>query len=108
MRAELADQYMLSVVVGDMAASLDFYGHFEIVGPLNKATTGTAHAGRKMPGGFSLELEARESARMWQVASRTNAENIGISLPSGEAIGDRYRELTTVISPTNDDSSKEP
>jgi hypothetical protein len=106
MRAGRADLYMLNVV-GDMAARLDLYGHLWIVGPQGKETTGTAQVARKIPGDFGLELEAPGSARMWQVASRANAWNIGISLPSGEAIGERYRELTAVIYP-NDDPWEEP
>jgi hypothetical protein len=108
MRAELADLYMLNGVLGDTTASVDFYRHPGIVGPQGEETTGTAQVAPMMPGGFSLELATLESARMCQVAWRANPENIGISLPSREAIGEHYRQLTAAVALANDDQWEDP
>src|SRR5205823_5063065 len=58
------DLHMLNVVVGDMAASLDFYRRLGIAVPA-PGDGGGAHVQLKMPGGFSLELDTAESARLW-------------------------------------------
>jgi hypothetical protein len=54
---------MLNVVVRDMAASLDFYRRLGIAVPAPGDAAG-AHVQLKMPGGFSLELDTAESARL--------------------------------------------
>jgi len=91
------DLHMLNVVVGDISASLDFYRRLGIVVPDGEDTTG-AHVQLRMPGGLSLELDTTESARLWHAAWRTDPASvsvvIGFSLPTREAVDERYTELT--------------
>jgi catechol 2,3-dioxygenase-like lactoylglutathione lyase family enzyme len=87
---------MLNVIVGDMPASLDFYGRLG-------ATSGEqgapgVHVQIKMPSGFSLELDTAESAHAWHAGWRADPASarvvIGFALPSREAVDERYAELT--------------
>lgn len=88
---------MVNVVVGDMAASLDFYRLLGIVVPDGEDVTG-AHVQLRMPDGFSLELDTAASALLWHAAWRTDPESVGVvigfSLPTREAVDERYMELT--------------
>jgi len=61
------DLHMLNVIVGDMAASLDFYRRLGIPAPGPGDRAG-AQVQLTMPGGFSLELDTAESARLWHPA----------------------------------------
>jgi uncharacterized glyoxalase superfamily protein PhnB len=92
------DLHMLNVVVSDMAASLDFYRRLGIVVPGDLDTAG-AHVQLRMPGGFSLELDTAESARLWHAGWRADPAGvrvvIGFSLPTREAVDARYAELTS-------------
>ena len=54
---------MLNVVVRDMAASPDFYRRLGIAVAAS-GDAGSAHVQLRMPGGFSLELDTAESARL--------------------------------------------
>ncbi len=54
---------MLNVIVRDMAARLDFYRRIGIAVPGPGDGAG-GHVQLKMPGGFSLELDTAESARL--------------------------------------------
>ncbi len=58
-----------------------------------------AHVQLRMPGGFSLELDTAESARLWHAGWRADAAGvrvvIGFSLPAWEAVDERYAELTS-------------
>ena len=51
----------------------------------------------KMPGGFSLELDTAESARLWHVGWRADPASaqvvLGFMLASRTAVDDRYAEL---------------
>jgi uncharacterized glyoxalase superfamily protein PhnB len=89
---------MLNVVVRDMAASLDFYWRLGIAGPSSGDPAG-AHVQLKMPGGFSLELDTAESARLWHAGWRADPESVkvilGFVLPNRQAVDDRYAELTS-------------
>jgi uncharacterized glyoxalase superfamily protein PhnB len=53
----------------------------------------------KMPGGFSLELDTTESARLWQAGWRAGPASakvvLGFALPAWQAVDDRYAELTS-------------
>ena len=86
---------MLNVIVADMAASLDFYQRLGIAVPGDAAT---AHVQLKMPGGFSLELDTAESARLWHAGWRADPASarvvLGFMLASRQAVDDRYAELT--------------
>ncbi len=98
MRESAPDLHMLNVIVGDMQASLDFYGRLGIAVPDGKDTAGV-HVQLRMPGGFSLELDTAESARLWHAAWRTDPASadvvIGFSFPTREAVDQRYAELTS-------------
>lgn len=86
---------MLNVIVADMAASLDFYQRLGLAVP--RPGDG-AHVQLKMPGGFSLELDTAESARLWHAGWRADPASarvvLGFVLASREAVDDRYAELT--------------
>ena len=88
---------MLNLVVADMAASLAFYRRLGIVVPESQDTA-PAHVQLRMPGGFSLELDTAESARLWHAGWRADPAGvrvvIGFSLPTREAVDERYAELT--------------
>jgi len=57
------------------------------------------HVQLRMPGGFSLELDTAESARLWHAAWRADPASasvvVGFSLPTREAVDERYLELTS-------------
>jgi uncharacterized glyoxalase superfamily protein PhnB len=94
----MPDLHMLNLVVGDIAASAEFYRRLGVVGPEGATATG-GHAQLRMPGGFSLELDDAESARLWHSAFRSDPASvrvvIGFALPSREAVDERYEELTS-------------
>lgn len=93
------DLHMLNVIVGDMSASLDFYRRLGVVVTGNAATAGE-HVQLRMPGGFSLELDTADSAGIWHAGWRADPASvsvvIGFSLPTREAVDERYAELTSV------------
>lgn len=95
------DLHMLNVIVGDMAASVDFYRRLGVTaaGP----DTSGAHVQLRMPGGFSLELDTAESARLWHAGWRADPSSagvvIGFALPTRAAVDERYAELTAAGSP---------
>jgi catechol 2,3-dioxygenase-like lactoylglutathione lyase family enzyme len=91
------DLHMLNVIVRDMAASLDFYRRLGIAVSAPGDSAG-AHVQLKMPGGFSLELDTAESARLWHAGWRVDPASVRIVinfvLPTRQAVDDRYVELT--------------
>ena len=88
---------MLNVIVRDMAASLDFCRRLGIAVPGPGDGSG-ARVQLKMPGGFSLELDTAESARLWHAGWRADPAGarvvLGFMLASRQAVDDRYAELT--------------
>jgi catechol 2,3-dioxygenase-like lactoylglutathione lyase family enzyme len=92
------DLHMLNVIVDDMSASLDFYRRLGVVVPGGEDVIG-GHVQLRMPGGLSLELDTAESARVWHAAWRADPASvsvvIGFSLPTREAVDERYAELTS-------------
>ena len=92
------DLHMLNVIVGDMPASLKFYRRLGVPAPAPETAPGT-HVQLRMPGGFSLELDTAESARIWHAGWRADPAStgvvIGFALPSREAVDERYAELTS-------------
>jgi catechol 2,3-dioxygenase-like lactoylglutathione lyase family enzyme len=92
------DLHMLNVIVGDMQASLDFYRRLGVAMPGGENLPG-AHVQLRMPRGFSLELDTAESARVWHAGWRADPASVrvvvGFSLPSREAVDERYAELTS-------------
>jgi uncharacterized glyoxalase superfamily protein PhnB len=91
------DLHMLNVIVGDMAASLGFYARLGVPVP-EEQTAGDDHVQLRMPGGFSLELDTRESAQLWHAGWRDDPGSvpvvIGFALRSRQAVDERYAELT--------------
>lgn len=85
----------LNLLVEDMAASLDFYRR---LGVASGDEEGGPHAELSLPGGFSLELDTTEAARLWHAGVRADPASarmiIGFSLPSREAVDAAYEELT--------------
>jgi catechol 2,3-dioxygenase-like lactoylglutathione lyase family enzyme len=98
MSESVPDLHMLNLVVADMAASLDFYRRLGIAMPEGQDAS-AAHVQLRMPGGFSLELDTAESARLWHAGWRADPAGvnvvIGFSLPTREAVDERYAELTS-------------
>src|SRR5260370_2669478 len=96
------DLHMLNVVVGDMAASVDFYRRLGVVP--DATDTSAAHLQLKMPGGFSLELDTAESARLWHAGWRADPSSagvvIGFSLPNRAPVDEAYPELTAAGHPS--------
>jgi uncharacterized glyoxalase superfamily protein PhnB len=90
------DLHMLNVIVGDMTASLDFYRR--LVAASDGTDASAAHTQLRMPGGFSLELDTAESARLWHAGWRADPSSvsvvIGFALPTRAAVDERYAELT--------------
>jgi catechol 2,3-dioxygenase-like lactoylglutathione lyase family enzyme len=93
------DLNMVNVVVGDMAASLDFYRRLGVAVPEGEADSSGPHAELRMPNGLSLELDTAESARLWHAGARTDPGSvnvvIGFELATREAVDERYAELTS-------------
>jgi catechol 2,3-dioxygenase-like lactoylglutathione lyase family enzyme len=93
------DLHMLNLVVRDMAASVEFYRRLGVAVPEGDDAEG-AHVQLRMPGGFSLELDTAESARLWHAGWRADPTSsqvvTGFALPTREAVDDRYAELTGV------------
>jgi uncharacterized glyoxalase superfamily protein PhnB len=91
------DLHMLNVVVADMAASLDFYRQLGVTMPEGEDAPGD-HTQLRMPSGFSLELDTAASARRWHAGWRADPASvrvvIGFSLPTRDAVDERYAELT--------------
>jgi catechol 2,3-dioxygenase-like lactoylglutathione lyase family enzyme len=97
MSEALPDLHMLNVVVRDMAASVAFYRRLGVVVP-EEADTSGVHVELRMPQGFSLELDTADSARVWHAGWRVDPASvsvvIGFSLPSRQAVDERYDVLT--------------
>ena len=92
-----ADLHMLNVVVTDMAATVAFYQRLGVAVP-DDVDAEAAHVQLRMPGGFSLELDTAESARLWHAGWRAEPDSvdvvIGFALASRDAVDERYDQLT--------------
>jgi catechol 2,3-dioxygenase-like lactoylglutathione lyase family enzyme len=91
------DLHMLNLVVGDMAAALAFYRALGVEAGA-QIDPATAHAQLRMPGGFSLELDTADSARIWHAGWRADPATarvvVGFALASREAVDERDAALT--------------
>jgi catechol 2,3-dioxygenase-like lactoylglutathione lyase family enzyme len=91
------DLHMLNLIVGDMAASLDFYRRLGVAVPEGDDAAG-AHVEIRTPGGFSFELDTAESARIWHAGWRADPTSVqvvvGFALPDRQSVDDRYADLT--------------
>lgn len=91
------DLHMLNVVVGDMAATLEFYRRLGVRAAGGADPSGS-HVQLRMPGGVSLELDTAESVRLWHAGWRSDPTSVGVvigfALPTREDVDARYAELT--------------
>jgi len=89
---------MLSLVVADMPASLDFCCRLGVAVPDGGDAAGP-HVQLRMPGGFSPGLDTAGSARVWHAGWRAGPASvrvvIGFALPAREAAGRRCAELAS-------------
>jgi catechol 2,3-dioxygenase-like lactoylglutathione lyase family enzyme len=92
-----ADLHTLNVTVSDMAATLAFYWRLGLPVPEDQDSA-AVHVQLRRPGGFSLELDTAESARRrhadWRADPASVGVVVGFALASGEAVDERYAELT--------------
>ena len=88
------DLHMLNVVVGDMAASLDFYRRLGIAVPGGEVAAG-GHVQLRMPGGVGHSGVGPAVAPGWRTDPASVSVVIGLSLPAREAVDERYAELTS-------------
>jgi catechol 2,3-dioxygenase-like lactoylglutathione lyase family enzyme len=90
------DLHMLNLIVRDTAASVAFYTRLGVAPP--EGSDSEPHVQLRMPGGFSLELDAAESAHLWHAGWRADPAStqvvLGFALPSREAVDERYGDLT--------------
>ena len=92
-----ADLHMLNVVTADLAASLAFYRRLGVAVP-DEVGDGEVHVELRQPGGFSLEVDAAGSARIWHAGFRSDPGGVGVvmgfRLPTSAAVDERYADLT--------------
>lgn len=84
----------LNLVVADMEASVAFYRR---LGLALEAEPGAEHVEHRFGDGLTLELDAAPSVRMWDggwPGSTGGSTVLGFSLPSREAVDERYADLT--------------
>jgi uncharacterized glyoxalase superfamily protein PhnB len=81
-----------------MEATLEFYRQLGLSIPVDAAKrSGGHHAEVELDNGFILEFDSAELAKSYNAASRgarAGGGVIGFSLPSREAVDERYLELT--------------
>jgi catechol 2,3-dioxygenase-like lactoylglutathione lyase family enzyme len=91
------DLHMLNLIVGDTAASIEFYRRLGVAVTDDGDGSGV-HVQLRMPNGFSLELDSAESVRIWHAGWRADPGSVGMvigfALPTPEAVDERYGELT--------------
>jgi predicted lactoylglutathione lyase len=83
----------INLVVGDMAATIDFYRH---LGLQIDDDARAPHVGIREAGGIDLDLDTREFASQWDSGHHEDASTvvIGFSLESREAVDETYQALT--------------
>lgn len=97
MSASGPDLRMLNLIVKDVPASVEFYRRVAGVEPQGAEGEHT-HVQLTLPSGFSLELDAADSVRLWHAGWRADPSStkvvVGFSFDSREAVDERYAELT--------------
>lgn len=97
MSASGPDLRMLNLIVKDAPASVEFYRRVAGVEPQGAEGEHT-HVQLTLPSGFSLELDAADSVRLWHAGWRADPSStkvvVGFSFDSREAVDERYAELT--------------
>jgi catechol 2,3-dioxygenase-like lactoylglutathione lyase family enzyme len=98
----------LNLVVADMTASLGFYrlllsaAEDTASGAADEAAFDAAdndpHLALTLPGGFRLEMDTEDAARLWHAGLRANPASgrvvIGFAVESRAAVDERYGRLT--------------
>lgn len=92
----------VNVVVRDMDATLAFYRAVGLDAPEHGEEwppgSGAQHVNVKFPNGVRLEFDNVPMANIWHAGRRERGHGsqvvLGISLPSREAVDERYAELT--------------
>jgi catechol 2,3-dioxygenase-like lactoylglutathione lyase family enzyme len=93
----------LNLVVADMAASLGFYRILlGASGAADDAAFDAAdndpHLALTLPGGFLLEIDTEDAARLWHAGLRADPASgrvvIGFAVESREDVDERYARLT--------------
>ena len=89
----------LNIVAKDFDASVDFYQRFGLdIADRSAADLGIKHAEVTMDNGFTLEIDNRRLAEIYNSAWRSpdgSAKTlIGFSFPTREDVDLKYRELT--------------
>ena len=96
MSASGPDLRMLNLIVKDVPASVEFYRRVAGVEPQGAEGEHT-HVQLTLPSGFSLELDAADSVRLWHAGWRADPSStkvvVGFSFDSREAVDARYAEL---------------
>ena len=102
----MADQQpvlnQLDIVVRDMEAALRFYRRLGVEIPdaaVWRTATGAHHADVNLPNGVHFHLDSFELAKSFDAGWREPAGGgsrviVGFSLPSRDAVDERYAELT--------------
>ena len=90
----------LNLVVQDMEATLAFYRRLGLQIPdtaVWRTESGVHHVAVSMPNGIDLDFDSAQLARSynagWTAEGRSRSV-LGFSLPSREAVDERYGELT--------------
>jgi catechol 2,3-dioxygenase-like lactoylglutathione lyase family enzyme len=93
----------LNLVVADMAASLGFYRLLlGATSPADEDAFDAADSDPRLaltlPGGFQLEIDTEDAARLWHAGLRADPASgrvvIGFALDTREAVDERYARLT--------------
>jgi catechol 2,3-dioxygenase-like lactoylglutathione lyase family enzyme len=92
----------LNLVVADMDATLAFYRKAGLAVSDSFGEwppgSGARHVDVRFPNGMRLEFDNLPMARIWHAGSRADRHGskpvIGLSLPSREAVNERYADLT--------------
>jgi len=92
----------VNVVVRDMDATLAFYRKLGLAVPDGgyewPPGSGAKHVDVKFPSGVRLEFDNIPMAKLWHAGWREHGHGsktvLGVSLPSREAVDERYAELT--------------
>jgi catechol 2,3-dioxygenase-like lactoylglutathione lyase family enzyme len=92
----------VNLIVGDMDATLAFYRKLGLAvedgGNDWPPGSGAKHVNVAFPNGVRLEFDNIPMAKLWHAGWREHGHGskavIGISLPSREAVDERYAELT--------------
>ena len=89
----------INLVARDFAASAAFYRRLGVDLPEGPSSSGIRHAQVTLPNGMVLELDNERLAALYNAGWRGQSDRqaravLGFSVPSREAVDEKYRELT--------------